>query len=79
MAKEREVSEWKEKYEESRREVMEMRWVFTLVTLSEAHISASTEYHAHTIVLLSFIFNLRLCTHPLSFLCMVGTTVQGNH
>lgn len=27
VAKEREVSEWKEKYEESRREVMEMRWV----------------------------------------------------
>lgn len=25
VAKEREVSEWKEKYEESRREVMEMR------------------------------------------------------
>lgn len=36
VAKEREVSEWKEKYEESRREVMEMRWVINLITLSES-------------------------------------------
>lgn len=37
VAKEREVSEWKEKYEESRREVMEMRWVINLplITLAE--------------------------------------------
>lgn len=42
MAKEREVSEWKEKYEESRREVMEMRWVInlSLITLPESLISA---------------------------------------
>lgn len=40
VAKEREVSEWKEKYEESRREVMEMRWVINLITLSKGLISA---------------------------------------
>jgi len=42
VAKEREVSEWKEKYEESRREVMEMRWVINLplITLTESLSSA---------------------------------------
>uniref|UniRef100_A0A8C0FS54 Transforming acidic coiled-coil containing protein 2 n=1 Tax=Bubo bubo TaxID=30461 RepID=A0A8C0FS54_BUBBB len=35
VAKEREVSEWKEKYEESRREVMEMRWVINLSLIDE--------------------------------------------
>lgn len=40
VAKEREVSEWKEKYEESRREVMEMRWAVKLITLSESLTSA---------------------------------------
>lgn len=42
MAKEREVSEWKEKYEESRREVMEMRWVISVVLLQAVD---STECH----------------------------------
>lgn len=37
MSKEREVSEWKEKYEESRREVMEMRWVINLSLITHWH------------------------------------------
>lgn len=52
MAKEREVSEWKEKYEESRREVMEMRWVInlSLIRLTESLISASDSTQSTMIV-----------------------------